>query len=674
MGESFLLLYFISISISVIGLGGFIIALSGCKKRPAFLFASFGFFIFTLYGILNYFLWTFPKIRKFSPIDINIIWPITELLLPLIGLFLLCISFLKLADFELKDRCGKLLKNRAIKFSFLGVIILVGLLVIIGLSPLSMKVLLVNRIALVGKDFGTVVFDVYQDDKFIKSQRLWEKCYGYFYAAKIDDTPIFSLQYGFGKPKLAVLVNKRIAIHLLWEVKGFGKVMLRADNEGKGYLLTKTDKKLRLNLLYEVAKSHFAWVSRVESKYISQGYKVPSDYLERIQKARNFLDEAQRSQNSPQKCSSFAEMALKEILFAGEILELEVANQSIKKRKTTEEPFLFGFFSNHFRGFDEEAVSLMKKAGCNFTTVFLPWTDIEPEEKRYRFTEHAIRWGFEKLKKMKFRIMGHCLMYFQDWCTPEYLKGIGFDSLKKKVYKYVYHTVKEFKDYIYIWNLVNEPNSEGANTLGLNHSQMREIIKIAAKAARDADPKAKLLINSTEVAGFTMHFNYIPFASLYEKNIGDYNVHSYKFLEFIKEIDYDFVGLQFYYGGHTRDSGRKIGLPSIDLFTLSRILDKYSELGKPIYITEVSVPSSFDKNWRIGYWHRGWDEETQAEWLEDFYTICYSKSYIKGISWWDANDRYSFITNGGLLDENNKPKKAYETLKELIFDFGGRTN
>jgi len=44
------------------------------------------------------------------------------------------------------------------------------------------------------------------------------------------------------------------------------------------------------------------------------------------------------------------------------------------------------------------------------------------------------------------------------------------------------------------------------------------------------------------------------------------------------------------------------------------------------------------------------------------------KPNIKGISWWDANDRYSFITDGGLLDENNKPKKSYEALKKLIIN------
>jgi GH35 family endo-1,4-beta-xylanase len=112
-------------------------------------------------------------------------------------------------------------------------------------------------------------------------------------------------------------------------------------------------------------------------------------------------------------------------------------------------------------------------------------------------------------------------------------------------------------------------------------------------------------------------------------------------------------------------------MPAIDLFMLSRILDKYSELGKPIYITEVSVPSSFDDSWRTGYWHKGWNQQIQADWLFVFYTICISKPYIKGITWWDANDRYSFITTGGVLDEDNNPKESYKALKKLIASFKG---
>jgi hypothetical protein len=56
----------------------------------------------------------------------------------------------------------------------------------------------------------------------------------------------------------------------------------------------------------------------------------------------------------------------------------------------------------------------------------------------------------------------------------------------------------------------------------------------------------------------------------------------------------------------------------------------------------------------------------QAEFVTQFYTIASSKEQVEAITWWDINDRESFIVTGGLLDENNDPKQAYYALKDLI--------
>jgi GH35 family endo-1,4-beta-xylanase len=310
----------------------------------------------------------------------------------------------------------------------------------------------------------------------------------------------------------------------------------------------------------------------------------------------------------------------------------------------------------------------MKDAGCNYVTVFMHWTGVEPWDGEFRFEEHEEKWRTEQLSEMGYEVCGY-LIWFADWCTPSYVRRVGFNELKEEVYDYVYSTVRRFKKFVRIWNVVNEPHLITSNVLKLTYEEMREIIKVGIKAIRDADPEAKILINFTDIAGTILHFKHIPFARLYDEHISDYNVHPYKFLELLEGLDYDLVGLQFYYGAHLRGTGDKEGPPAMDLFTFSRILDKYSELGKPIYITEISVPSSFNDSWRIGCWHGGWDEQTQAEWLKGFYSICFSKPFVTAVSWWDANDRNSFITDGGLLDENNRPKEAYDTLKNLIRDF-----
>jgi len=65
-------------------------------------------------------------------------------------------------------------------------------------------------------------------------------------------------------------------------------------------------------------------------------------------------------------------------------------------------------------------------------------------------------------------------------------------------------------------------------------------------------------------------------------------------------------------------------------------------------------------------WHRPWDQELQADWLEGLYTLAYSKPWIEAVNWYDFVDPFSFIKNGGLLESPQGEKKAaFERLMKL---------
>jgi len=128
------------------------------------------------------------------------------------------------------------------------------------------------------------------------------------------------------------------------------------------------------------------------------------------------------------------------------------------------------------------------------------------------------------------------------------------------------------------------------------------------------------------------------------------------------EIPFEAIGLQMYY-------------PEQDMFEINRLLERFSRLGKPIHITEIGVSSdySIDEGSYLrepkGLWHEPWNQRIQADWLEQLYTICYSKPYIEAISWWDLANYGNFWPHGGLLDSNLEPKLAYWRLSRLIRDW-----
>jgi endo-1,4-beta-xylanase len=188
---------------------------------------------------------------------------------------------------------------------------------------------------------------------------------------------------------------------------------------------------------------------------------------------------------------------------------------------------------------------------------------------------------------------------------------------------------------------------------------MVEITRLATEQARVGNPKAVRIVNSCCLWAEYMKGQSGPDVRVCTPQ---------QFLDRLRaaKVDYDVIGLQFYY-------------PSRDLLEISRMIDRFARFGKPVQITEVAAPSSAEGDeysyWKdpnavraMGVWHRPWDEELQVEWMEGFYTICYSKPFVEAITWWDFADYRPghFFPHGGFLDHEYVPKKSFFHLKRLI--------
>lgn len=119
--------------------------------------------------------------------------------------------------------------------------------------------------------------------------------------------------------------------------------------------------------------------------------------------------------------------------------------------------------------------------------------------------------------------------------------------------------------------------------------------------------------------------------------------------------------------------GIQLYFPGRDLVAVDLLLSA-AALGKPIHITEMGVNGGYDMKscgWRWsqmamseGTWHGGWNEHTQADWLEQFYTIAASRKEIQALTWWDFIEP-SFSGNGAMLYENENPRESYFRLLAL---------
>ena len=494
-------------------------------------------------------------------------------------------------------------------------------------------------------------------------------------------------------PAIVVTPGILNMVHVQWEIPEFGKVMLLLDNEGKGYYTGEPGGVLAINLNYEAAKSKLAAIQRDYDLFKEQGYEVSNTVDSDIELGKEHLKIASDYLSRPifphiRDAIGELNLSLKYTSQAHEQLYLDKATADIEKYrkgiarieildsgnkqmadytlqiKQTSSDFQFG--ANPMGpagGYDKQYVKLMKDMGINYANITPRWGRIEPEKGVFDWENIDGYQNISGLVDDGFQLIGSLSMWFYrsgqvgyDFC-PLYQDGMTIEELKENVFNHMYALASRYRGKIDVWE-INEINLPYANVLKLTTEQKLQICDVFVKAVKMANPEAKILVSSV--------------ASPYEFNVAqvedskdklDY-VSFPEFLDLLiqRDIPVDIIGLEFYYSGVNNDGNASV---SLDLVGISDILDQYMCFGKPILVSEFSAPSVQAPG--SAWWHRPWDEETQAEYVEEFYTIAFSKPLVHGITWsWGICDSDAFIVSGGLLDDSLNPKPAYFALKNLL--------
>jgi hypothetical protein len=129
-------------------------------------------------------------------------------------------------------------------------------------------------------------------------------------------------------------------------------------------------------------------------------------------------------------------------------------------------------------------------------------------------------------------------------------------------------------------------------------------------------------------------------------------------------INFDAFGLQMRFGKN------QSGMHIRDMMQISAILDYFGPIAKPLYMTNVEVPSRNGEDLQdgnvAGIWHEQWNEKQQGQWIEQFYKIALSKPFVNSVTYSNLIDtKDSAITNSGLLTGSLEPKESFRNLKKL---------
>ena len=455
--------------------------------------------------------------------------------------------------------------------------------------------------------------------------------------------------------------KERFGIDARWNVEGFGYIYITADNAGQFYTLPPSGAIRTLNLNYELAHSRIARNRKRMQLHTGEGWKPSRELATYTTLSDEYLADARKILDDGQASGELSQKALYYAMWASEMIELEHAQFAIQTSGYRPDFFTGcdarGYFQMDVEGFLQRFPELFNYATITHYLVSGVFEDFEPEEGKLAFDLRDVL--LKQLRDRHITVEGRPLWWSYRTTTPDWLRRKTYDEVRKYVENHVRTVVRHYGDQMYAWEVVNEFH-DWANECQLTPDQIIEVTRLACDSARDTNPRVKRLIN-----------NCCPFAEYVQLKKWtelDARYPQRTPFQFVKQladagVDFDITGIQMYF-------------PYRDLADTILLIEKFKDIGKTIQLTEVGASSGpSEESVKSGKlpisfepyaWHRPWDEELQADWMEGLYTLAYSKPYIEAVNWYDFVDPHSWIPNGGFLrTPKGEPKAIVERLTKL---------
>ena len=298
----------------------------------------------------------------------------------------------------------------------------------------------------------------------------------------------------------------------------------------------------------------------------------------------------------------------------------------------------------------------------NSASIPLYWEGTEPQEGHLRYDRGMPNDVYRRLPAVEvadfceahgLRMKGHPLFWHE--FIPSWLTKYTFTEQKKLIAKRFREIAERFANRCERFDVVNEPSriydvymrdrARGGSFLLPEDDYCLWLFDLA----RQLFPSNTLILNDTVGASF---HEFRGKYSGYYLNVKDL---------LSRGARIDEIGMQCHLGDHGGENvynGER----------LYNVLDTYAALGKPINISEISIPSEFDGVI---------DEDLQAEAAEQLYKICFSHPAVTGLTWWNLPDDGVAATKQRMAGDENMPstgligsdyheKKAYQVLRKLI--------
>lgn len=282
-------------------------------------------------------------------------------------------------------------------------------------------------------------------------------------------------------------------------------------------------------------------------------------------------------------------------------------------------------------------------AGTEFNQITaenaMKWESTEPNQGQFTFSgaDQIVNFATQNSQQ----VHGHTLVWHQQ--TPGWVQSLGASAMRSAMQNHITQVVGHYADNpaVVSWDVVNEVFDENGgwrssfwyNTLG------QSFVADAFRAARAADPDARLCINDYNVEGINA------------KSTAMYNL-----VSSLRQqgVPVDCVGLQSHLA-------IQYGFPS----DMQQNMERFAALGVQVRVTELDVRMQIPRD--------SSKDTTQATYYRNVVNACLAVTACAGVTIWGFTDKHSWVPdtfpNEGFAlpyDANYQQKPAYTAVHDAL--------
>jgi GH35 family endo-1,4-beta-xylanase len=378
-------------------------------------------------------------------------------------------------------------------------------------------------------------------------------------------------------------------------------------------------------------------------------YPGMEDINARIDMARSLFIGALQKLDDPPAAARLADEALALAMIASDEMCSFHAAVFLARRKQQ------GGFSGRVLGvclpLGANDPRLIQSAAGSFDFVRVPltWREIQPKERgvKYDTLDNVIK----QARKAGLGVRAGPLLNFGVQFVPDwmYIWENDYEAITDFAREHVRRSVMRYAGKVDAWIVASGLHAD--SVFAFSFEQIMDLTRTAVAVTKQADPRTQVVLDIVQ-----------PWGEYYARNQRTVLPLLYAEMAAQGGVAFDAFGLQLLFGLGAE------GYHLRDALQISSLLDRLANLGKPLHITAVSVPS---KPTSGGSWRGSWSEQTQADWLAAFIQVALSKPFVESVCLNSLADCVGVgASTGGVVSGDLSPKPAYKRIAAIRSQLG----